>query len=190
MRVVRSLRSRHGVIAPDLPDFGQSHAAPTFAGTLAAYATSVQEFCESLNLRFVLFGCDAGACVGLAAAAAMCPLIIGLVMADTVPIPLTGRAWVIKIVLRHVITSLPMRFLNRRLNLLPWLVATVDPPPPPVQRVRARGSHPPVRLDSETRPHSRHVRRDGARRCVHARDSGEGVSSSGGQAGTPPLRTI
>jgi haloalkane dehalogenase len=128
VRVVRALRSRHRVIAPDLPGFGQSEAAPTFAGTLAAYATSVQEFCESLKLRrFVMFGCDAGACVGLAAAAAMRPLIAGLVIADTVPIPLTGRAWVIKIVLRHVVTSLPMRFLNRRLNLLPWLVATVDP---------------------------------------------------------------
>jgi haloalkane dehalogenase len=128
VRVIRSLRVQHRVIAPDLPGFGQSQPAPTFDGTLAAYATSITEFCESLDLRkFVLFGCDAGACIGLAAAATLSPRIAGLVIADTVPFPLRGRAWIVRTILRHVVTSPPVRALNRRLNLLPWLVATVDP---------------------------------------------------------------
>lgn len=128
VRVVHGLRARHRVIAPDLPGFGQSQPSPTFDGTLGAFARSIQEFCESLDLdNFVLFGCDAGACVGLPAAAAMNRRIAGLVIADTVPVPLNGRAWLVKMILRHVVTSPPLRYLNRRLNLLPWLVATVDP---------------------------------------------------------------
>jgi haloalkane dehalogenase len=128
VRVIQALRGQYRVIAPDLPGFGQSRPAATFDGTLAAYAGSVSQFCESLDLRrFVLFGCDAGACVGLAAAASMSARIAGLVVADTVPFPLHGRAWVVKMILRHIVTSPPIRMLNRRLNLLPWLVATVDP---------------------------------------------------------------
>jgi haloalkane dehalogenase len=128
VRVIRDLREHHRVIAPDLPGFGQSQASSSFAGSLAEYARSIMEFCGSLELeRFVLFGCDAGACIGLTAAARIAPKIAGLVVADTVPIPLSGRAWLVKMMLRHVVTSRFVRFLNRRFNLLPWLVATVDP---------------------------------------------------------------
>jgi pimeloyl-ACP methyl ester carboxylesterase len=128
VRVVRSLRAHYRVIAPDFPGFGQSRPAASFDGSLPAYARSIEELVTRLGLqRFVLFGCDAGACVGMAAAAAMHARIAGLVIADTVPIPLQGRAWFIKMILRHVVTSWPVRSLNRRLNLLPWLVATVDP---------------------------------------------------------------
>ncbi|MFZ5892559.1 MAG: alpha/beta fold hydrolase [Myxococcota bacterium] len=128
VRVVRALREHHRVIAPDLPGFGQSRADVSFAGSLADYARSIREFCSGLKLdRVVLFGCDAGACVGLAAAAKMAPAIAGLVIADTVPFPLNGRAWLVKAVLRYVVSSYVFRFLNRRFNLLPWLVATIDP---------------------------------------------------------------
>jgi haloalkane dehalogenase len=128
VRVIRSLRGHHRVIAPDLPGFGQSRAATSFGGSLAEYARSIVELCGSLKLeRFVLFGCDAGACISLAAAATIAPQLAGLVIADTVPLPLSGRAWLVKLVLKYVVSSGFVRFLNRRFNLLPWLVATLDP---------------------------------------------------------------
>jgi len=128
VRVIRGLCGQHRVIAPDLPGFGQSLPGAEFRGSLREYAASVVEFCRTLGLeRVVMFGGDAGACIGLAAAATMPSSIAGLVVADTVPIPLNGRAWLVKMILKHVVTSLPARVLNRRLNLLPWLVATVDP---------------------------------------------------------------
>lgn len=127
-RVIRGLRDRYRVIAPDLPGFGQSRAGVAFRGSLQEYATSVEELCSALGLaRFVLFGCDAGACIGLAAAGAMPFRVAGLVVADAVPFPLVGRARIVKLLLKHVVSSWPARLLNRRLNLLPWLVATVDP---------------------------------------------------------------
>jgi haloalkane dehalogenase len=128
VRVVRALRDRFRVIAPDLPGFGQSRAAPSFGGSLADYARSVEEFCEAIGLaRFTLFGCDASGSMALAAAANMPAKITGLVVADTVPLPMTGRAWFIKMALRHVVGSGVFRWLNRKLNFLPWVVATVDP---------------------------------------------------------------
>lgn len=127
VRVIRALRRHHRVIAPDLPGFGQSRPSNTFTSSLCAYAESVDEFCAALKLeRLVLFGCDAGACIGLFAAARNASRIAGLVVADTVPLPLTGRAWLVKIMLKYVVSSRWVRFLNRRFNLLPWLVATVD----------------------------------------------------------------
>lgn len=128
VRVIRVLRESHRVIAPDLPGFGQSLASERFEGSLTAYAKSVAELLRALELeRLVLFGCDAGACIGLAAASSMASTIAGLVVADTVPFPLNGRAWLVKMMLEHVVSSRFVRFLNRRFNLLPWLVATVDP---------------------------------------------------------------
>ena len=70
VRVVRALRTRHRVVAPDLPGFGRSCAAPTFDGSLSAYARSIEEFCCALGLEnFVLFGFDSSGCTGLSAAA-------------------------------------------------------------------------------------------------------------------------
>jgi pimeloyl-ACP methyl ester carboxylesterase len=48
-------------------------------------------------------------------------------VASTVPIPLIGVAWWVGLVLRYVVASRVVRWLNRRFNLLPWLVATVAP---------------------------------------------------------------
>jgi haloalkane dehalogenase len=128
VRVVHGLRLRHHVVVPDLPGFGGSRPSARFDGSLAAYASSIGELCQALDLRdVVLFGCDAGACVALAAAVQMPARLRGVVVADTVPIPLTGRAALVRFFLRWVVTSRPARLLNRRLNLLPWLVSTVDP---------------------------------------------------------------
>jgi len=128
VRLIRGLARHHRVIAPDLPGFGHSRASPCFAGSLASYADFVEQFCRALELRtFFLYLNDASGCFGLVAAARLAPDVAGLVVADTVPLPLTGTAWLVKQVLKRVVSSRPVRFVNRRFNLLPWLVATVAP---------------------------------------------------------------
>lgn len=128
VRVIRGLRTHYRVLAPDLPGFGSSEPAETFDGTLAAYAAAVEEFCGALDLRDVVFYVnDSSGAFGLVAAARLHRRVAGLVVADTVPIPLTGLAWPVKLVLRHVLPSRSVRAANRRWNLLPWLVATVAP---------------------------------------------------------------
>jgi haloalkane dehalogenase len=128
VRLIRELARHHRVIAPDLPGFGYSQASPAFAGSLASYADFVEQFCRALELRaFFFYVNDASGCFGLVAAARLAPDVAGLVVADTVPLPLTGMAWLVKQVLKRVVSSRPVRYVNRRLNLLPWLVATVAP---------------------------------------------------------------
>jgi pimeloyl-ACP methyl ester carboxylesterase len=127
-RVIRGVRGNCRALAPDLPGFGASRAADGFDGSLGAYAAAVREFCLALDLRdLVLYLNDASACFGLAAAADMRDRVAGVVVADTVPIPMTGAARAVRLALRHVVTSRPVRLASRRWNLLPWLVATVAP---------------------------------------------------------------
>ncbi|TPV95952.1 MAG: alpha/beta fold hydrolase [Myxococcales bacterium FL481] len=128
LRVIRELRKHHRVIAPDLPGFGASTAAPSFTGDLTSYAEFVVMFCQQLDLRnLVLYVNDASGCFGLHAAGNMRDRVAGVVVADTVPVPLTGRAWPVRLVLRYLVCSGFVRALNRRFNALPWLVATVAP---------------------------------------------------------------
>ncbi len=128
VRVIRGLSAHFRVLAPDLPGFGQSEPGAAFDGSLAAYAAAVEEFCRALDLRDVVFYLnDSSGAFGLVAAARLHPLVVGLVVADMVPVPLTGLAWPVKLVLRHVLPSRFVRFANRRWNLLPWLVATLAP---------------------------------------------------------------
>ena len=128
LRVVHALKSRYRVIAPDLPGFGGSIASTTFSGSLTAYAAFVEDFCRALELRdFFAYLNDSSACIGLPALANLSNNVAGLVVADTVPIPMTGHVRIIRFVLTHVVSSAPVRFLNRRLNLLPWMVVTIAP---------------------------------------------------------------
>jgi haloalkane dehalogenase len=128
VRVIRELRAHYRVIAPDFPGFGQSAPAAGFGGSLREHARFVGEFCAALELRrFYAYVNDSSACVGLSALAGLAPEVAGVVVASTVPLPLTGRAWPVKLVLRHVVGSRLFRSLNRRFNLLPWLVARVAP---------------------------------------------------------------
>jgi haloalkane dehalogenase len=128
VRVIRALRSRHRVIAPDLPGFGGSKEPQGFDGTLEAYASFVVDFSTRLGLSgFTMYVNDSSGCFGLAAAARMADKVAGLVVADTVPIPLTGAAWFVRIALRYIISSWLVRVLNRRFNLLPWLVVSIAP---------------------------------------------------------------
>ena len=128
VRVIRELKHKYRVIAPDLPGFGFSDVAPDFAGHLPDYARFVRLFCEHLALNnIILYVNDTSGCFGLFAASQMPQRLAGLVVADTVKIPLTGAAWFVRMVLKYVISSSFVRLLNRRLNLLPWLVAKVAP---------------------------------------------------------------
>jgi haloalkane dehalogenase len=110
VRVIHELRTTHRVIAPDLPGFGGSETPREFGGTLAEYAHFVEEFCRVLGLKqLVMYVNDSSGAVGIVAAAHLAPgTVSGLIVADTVPIPLTGP-------------------VNRRFNVLPWLVVTVAP---------------------------------------------------------------
>lgn len=128
VRVICELKANHRVIAPDLPGFGGSSVRPGFPATLASYAAFVEEFCRAIGLAsFVMYVNDASGCFGLAAAAEMSEEVRGIVVASTVPIPLTGLAWPVKLALKYVVSSRLIRFLNRRLNLFAWMVATVAP---------------------------------------------------------------
>ena len=128
VRVIRELRKHHRVLAPDLPGFGRSDRSARHSGTLACHAAFVEEFCRALSLDgIVLYVNDASGSFGIAAAARLGSNVSGLVVADTVPLPLTGRAWLVKQVLKHVVSARPLRLLNRHLNLFAWLVATVAP---------------------------------------------------------------
>lgn len=128
VRLIRGLREHCRVLAPDLPGFGQSEPDESFDGTLAAYAAAIEEFCRTLHLRDIVFYLnDSSGAMGLVAAAQLRGRVAGLVVADTVPVPLTGLAWPVKLALRHVLASRLVRAANRRWNLLPWLVATVAP---------------------------------------------------------------
>ncbi len=128
IRVIRGLRSRYRVLAPDLPGFGFSSAGPDFSGRLDEYAQAIARFCEALELRnFYAFVHDSSACVGLAAFCKLPVQPAGVIVSDTVPIPLTGRAWAIKMILRHVMGATWMRWINRRWNLLPWAVVRLAP---------------------------------------------------------------
>jgi len=126
-RMISPLRRRFRVIAPDLPGFGDSELPDGFDGTLAAHADAVVSLCQTMDLdRITFYVNDTSGCIGLAAAATLHARVAGLVVADTVPIPMTGRARVVPPLLRLVSSRL-VRALNRRFNLLAWMVATIAP---------------------------------------------------------------
>ena len=128
MRMIDRLKEGYRVIAPDLPGFGRSCANADFNGRLEDYSRFVKEFCKELNLDgFYIYLFDSAGCIGLNAASDFSTKLSGLILSDTVALPMTGRSWFVRFVLRYIVTSLPMRFLNRKLNLLAWLVATVAP---------------------------------------------------------------
>jgi haloalkane dehalogenase len=128
VRVIRELRTDHRVIAPDLPGFGGSERPPGFTGRFGACAAFVERFCLALGLERIHFYVnDASGAFGLAAAARLADRVAGLIVADTAPIPLTGRAWPVRQILTHVMGSRLVRWLNRRWNLFPRLVATIAP---------------------------------------------------------------
>lgn len=128
VRLSRELATTCRVVAPDLPGFGYSEPSDDFTGSLHDYATSIVEFCEALDLRdMVVFVNDSSASMGLNALSRVSQRVAGIVVADTVPIPLTGRATIVRWILKYVMASRLVRWLNRRFNLLAWVVANLAP---------------------------------------------------------------
>jgi haloalkane dehalogenase len=121
-----ALRGRFRLIAPDFPGFGLSETAASFHGTLAAYSRFVGDFTAALGLDDVtLMLTGESGPVGLHAAARDPDRYRALVLADTFGFPLTGRGRLAQFMVRFVVPSWPSRWLNRRLNLFPWIVSTL-----------------------------------------------------------------
>ncbi len=123
-RLIRRLRKKHRVIAPDFPGFGGSTAAPDFGHRLVDYAAFVQEFCAALELEGItLYVNDSSGCIGLFASKTLAPRLAGVVIASTVALPLVGSRRLVTFMLRYVVGSRFSRWLNRRYNWLARLVA-------------------------------------------------------------------
>ncbi len=122
--LIRYLRRKHRVIAPDFPGFGGSTASPTFAGRLNDYSDFVEEFCAALRLDDVhLYLNDSSGCIGLYASQALRSRLAGVVIASTVALPLEGARQLVRFMLRYVVGSRFSGWLNRRYNWLARLVA-------------------------------------------------------------------
>ena len=117
VRVIRELRSHHRVIAPDFPGFGRSTVASGFGASLADYSAFVHDFCRALDLReFYVYLNDSSACIAFPALATLRDRLSGVIIASTVPLPLTGLSRLVKFVLRYVVGSTVFRRLNRRVR--------------------------------------------------------------------------
>lgn len=128
LRVICELRTNYRVIAPDLPGFGGSTAAAGFSGTLRNHSEFVEEFCRALGLRhFFAYVNDSSACIAFPALANLNAEVAGLIVADTVPLPMTGPFQIVKAALKYGISSPPVRWINRTFNLFPWMVVRVAP---------------------------------------------------------------
>lgn len=124
-RVIQELRKNFRVIAPDLPGFGRSLPAKEFSGGLREYSIFVKQFCEILNLQGVyLYVNDSSGVIGLHAAAQMHERVTGVIIADTVSLPIPG---LVRFVLKYIVNSTFVRYLNRRYNILSWMVANLAP---------------------------------------------------------------
>ena len=120
------LRSRFRCIALDYPGFGLSEGKSGFGFTLPEYAAVVRDFVQTLDLTdIILFVHDSGGPIGLGAARQAPNRYKALILTDTFAFPLTAYPFM-RGMLRCV-TSRPFRFLNRRFNLMPRIVATLAP---------------------------------------------------------------
>lgn len=89
--VVDRLAGRFRCVAPDLPGFGRSEAAPGFDGRPSSLATVVEHLVERLDLRdVVLVAQDWGGPVGLRVAQRLPERFAGLVLGNTWGWPVTG----------------------------------------------------------------------------------------------------
>ena len=128
IRVIQALRPNYRVIVPDFPGFGYSRAAVNFGSSLCEYGQFIAEFLETLKLSdAVLFLNDSSTCMGFHAAPKIGGRLRALVVADTVALPMTGQLRIVSFALRSIIGSKVMYYLNRNLNLIPWMVATLAP---------------------------------------------------------------
>jgi pimeloyl-ACP methyl ester carboxylesterase len=125
VRVIQELKKDFRVIAPDLPGFGESSAHRNFTGSLREYSRFVEQFCEALDLSGIyLYVNDSSGIIGLHAATQVPERMAGLVVADTVALPIPAF---VRFILKYVVNSFFVRYLNRKWNLIPWMVANLAP---------------------------------------------------------------
>lgn len=120
-RLLLELRDCYQVIAPDFPGFGLSESdGPLSLSKLRAF---VPRFLDQLGLESAtLLVFDSSGPIGLGAAVDDPTRFSALIILDTFAFPLTGRMQLARFMPRRV---LPLaRSVNRRCNLLPWLVST------------------------------------------------------------------
>ncbi len=118
--VIAQLQADFRCIAPDLPGFGGSQArAPT--PTARSSSAALEALVEALDLRdAVLVANDTGGVVGFGAAGRCPHRFQGLVAIDTFAFGLDAHLR-IRVMLR-LVTSAPLRWLNRHTRWLPRLV--------------------------------------------------------------------
>lgn len=139
VRVIQGLEAKYRVIAPDMPGFGMSVGANGFSYSLQDYSRFVAEFLDAIDVRdAILFVNDSSGCIGLHATPAIAARLRGVVVSDTVSLPIRGLATPVRWILSRVMGSAIMRQLNRRTNLLAWMVATLAPMWRPFNRDQRR----------------------------------------------------
>lgn len=134
-RLALALRRRFRIVAPDLLGFGLSRPNHDFTHTLDEHADAVNDFVERLGLEVdALLVNDTSGPIGLGAAGRRPDLYRTLIITDTFGFPLRGRFLLVKVMLRFILPFWPVRWLNRRLNLLAWMVSTIAPYRNPLPR--------------------------------------------------------
>lgn len=125
-RFILSLRSRFRCVALDYPGFGRSYVENGYQVNLIALSSVVEEFVRSLDLRDItLLVHDASGPIGLGAASRDPSRYSAFILTDTLGFPL-DRYPLVRLALRAV-TGTTFRALNRKLNLLPFLVSSFAP---------------------------------------------------------------
>ena len=119
--VITQLRHDFRCIAPDFPGWGRSVAAPGFVPTLPALAGAARAFLDALDLEGVTLAVmDTAGSVGFHLVQADPGRFRGLIAADTIVFP-TREHPRIHYMLK-LVTTAPLRWVNRRFRLLPAAV--------------------------------------------------------------------
>lgn len=126
-RLIELLHDDYRIVAMDFPGFGLSEA-PEKNYCLEDYAESLENFFEKMDLKdATLLLNDTAGCIGVFACRNIKDRVKKMIYMSTIVFPLTGKALLVKFMLRFIVSSWPFRCINRHLNLLPWVVSTVAP---------------------------------------------------------------
>ena len=126
-RLIELLQDDYRVVAMDFPGFGLSET-PEKPYSLADYSESLEKFFEKMDLQdATLLINDTAGCIGVFACRNIKDRVTNMIYMSTIVFPLTGKAWVVKFMLRFIVSSWPFRLINRQFNVLPCMVSTVAP---------------------------------------------------------------
>ena len=120
---IRQLKDEFRCIAPDLPGYGLSEAAPGYKFTLLEQSEVLKAFVEDLDLKDIIaWGNDAGGPTAVLALARSPERVRGLVVGGTFGWPLSEYPLVSGMV--RLISGPVPRFLNRYTNFVAWSMTT------------------------------------------------------------------